>query len=79
MLALLPVEAAHFRLRAAEMTKLLGRRLLLWRSHVLPPLQAPGRALKQVRAAREQLRCFEAGQCVEATGFLVKPVLRSGV
>ena len=71
------MEAVHFWLRAAEMTKLLG--LLLWRSHVLPPVQAPGRALKQVRAARDQLMYFEAGQCVNATGFLVKPVLRSGV
>ena len=27
--------------------------------HVLPPVQAPGQALKQVRAAREQLMYFE--------------------
>ena len=76
-LAVLPIETVHSWLRAAEMTKLLG--LLLWGSDVLPPVQAPGRALKQARAAREQLMYFEAGQCVDATGFLVKHVLRSGV
>ena len=43
------------------------------------PVQAPGRALKQVRAAWEQMMDFEACHCVDATGFLVKPVLRSGV
>ena len=70
------MEAVHFRMRAAEMTKFLG--LWLWCSHVLPPVQAPGRALKQVQAAREQLMYFVAGQCVENTGLLVKPVLHSG-
>ena len=59
------------------MTELL--RLPLWRSHVLLPVQAPWQALKRVRAARKQLMYFEAGQCVDTTGFLVKPALRSGV
>ena len=58
------MEAVNLRLRAAELTKLLG--LWLWCSHVLPSVQAPGRALKQVRAAREQLMYFESGQCVDA-------------
>ena len=44
-----------------------------------PHVQASGLALKQVRALWEQLMYFEAGQCVDATEFLVKPVLRSGV
>ena len=76
-LAVLPIEAVYFRLWAVEMSKLLG--LPLWRSIALPLGQALGQVKKQVRAARGQSMSFKAGQCAATTGFLVKPVLRSGV
>ena len=47
----LPIEAVHFRVWAAEMSKLLGLPIWQYRSHIFPPVQASVRLMVLVKPA----------------------------